>query len=422
MKTHILFAFALTFATQGCNDPHQRVAAQQATVVYGQDDRLDTYQLSDSPADLQLRNIADSAIAAMFYADDLLQSAGRITLPDNTLGESYDLCEDQRFYSQPSGALCSGTLIADDLILTAGHCVTSQQECEGFSWVFNYQMDGPETPRAIYPEDVFECEELVTRFDGYTANNRLLDYAIVRLNRSAAPDFQPVALGFPHSIQQGARVTVLGFGAGLPLKVDEGGEITNARSYEADYFVATTDTFGGNSGSGVFNANLELVGILVRGNADFQYDDERQCNIVNQITSPIAYNFSEQITYAQRAITALCEEEEGNPLCDLREVPPAWTCAPEHYADATYCDCDCGIADPDCDTTGRTTRGCGDDEPTPNDENEPLPCSGEACENPPDETSGDDSSLENCSTAGNNGSVHLGALLAGLILLRRRRR
>ena len=51
-----------------------------------------------------------------------------------------------------------------------------------------------------------------------------------------------------------------------------------------DYFVANTDTFGGNSGSGVFDlSTLQQVGILVRGETD--YVASGSCNIVNHCPS-----------------------------------------------------------------------------------------------------------------------------------------
>lgn len=47
-------------------------------------------------------------------------------------------------------------------------------------------------------------------------------------------------------------------------------------------FVADLDTFGGNSGSGVYDqASKKLVGILVQGEVDFVLDKTRGCYLVN---------------------------------------------------------------------------------------------------------------------------------------------
>jgi V8-like Glu-specific endopeptidase len=56
----------------------------------------------------------------------------------------------------------------------------------------------------------------------------------------------------------------------LPTKIDDGAQVrSNAPS---GYFVATTDSYGGNSGSSVFNYDTgEVEGVLVRGEDDYVY-------------------------------------------------------------------------------------------------------------------------------------------------------
>ena len=61
---------------------------------------------------------------------------------------------------------------------------------------------------------------------------------------------------------------VIGHPVGLPLKVAAGASVRDAG--KIGYFVADLDTFGGNSGSPVFNtATKKIEGILVRGDTDF---------------------------------------------------------------------------------------------------------------------------------------------------------
>jgi len=48
------------------------------------------------------------------------------------------------------------------------------------------------------------------------------------------------------------------------------------------WFVANLDTFGGNSGSGVYNqATKKLAGILVAGEVDYKPDTARGCYLLN---------------------------------------------------------------------------------------------------------------------------------------------
>jgi V8-like Glu-specific endopeptidase len=72
---------------------------------------------------------------------------------------------------------------------------------------------------------------------------------------------------------------VIGHPTGLPTKVSAG---ANVRSVNDVYFVANLDTFGGNSGSAVFNAETgEIEGILVRGERDYRYNSARGCYVPN---------------------------------------------------------------------------------------------------------------------------------------------
>ena len=67
-------------------------------------------------------------------------------------------------------------------------------------------------------------------------------------------------------MSQDQSLIVAGYPSGLPLKIDDGGRVRDPRSGTTDFFIANLDTFGGNSGSGVYDAaTKQLVGILVRG-------------------------------------------------------------------------------------------------------------------------------------------------------------
>ncbi len=63
---------------------------------------------------------------------------------------------------------------------------------------------------------------------------------------------------------------VIGHPAGLPTKVSGGAKVRDAGP--TGHFVANLDTYGGNSGSAVFNAKTGLIeGILVRGEIDYTW-------------------------------------------------------------------------------------------------------------------------------------------------------
>ncbi len=55
------------------------------------------------------------------------------------------------------------------------------------------------------------------------------------------------------------------------MKIAGGAKI---RSVRDQYFIANLDTYGGNSGSAVFNSSTgEVEGILVRGEVDYIFDN-----------------------------------------------------------------------------------------------------------------------------------------------------
>ena len=101
-------------------------------------------------------------------------------------------------------------------------------------------------------------------------------------------------------------------GGGIPLKADCGGSVMDAREESQDYFVADIDAFRGASGSGVFNTDGALLGIVTRGSTDFSRTDSG-CRSTIRLTETAA---KEQITYIHRAIEGLCRVEPGHSLCD----------------------------------------------------------------------------------------------------------
>ena len=281
-----------------------QVSLEQArqSVIYGEDTRQDVYELND----FELEQKARRSILAMFDSQSLqISSDGSVSIRGGTLSQRYRLCTDQRYRNQIAASSCSATLIDNDIIVTAGHCIESQAECETKSFVFGYLMDNADRLAAINREQVFSCQQLLSQI-----NTPALDYAFVKLDRAVDP-----AIGEPSPViqsteplSQGEPLVMMGFPSGLPLKVDNGGFVSDPRGATPplNYFKGTVDAFGGNSGSGVFNAAGEQVGILVRGETD--YVQSGRCNVVNELSEDRGPgDDAEEITYLSRALSALCD-------------------------------------------------------------------------------------------------------------------
>lgn len=183
-------------------------------------------------------------------------------------------CESERFTEQPNPGMCSGFLIAPDLLVTAGHCVDSANSCSEYRWVFGFQVD-PKTNKAgvdIKNEDVYKCKKVVSNA---LSGGLGLDYAIVQLDR-AVTGREPLEIRSEGNVADGADLVVIGSPSGLPLKVADGAKVR--KNTHPNYFSANLDAFQGNSGSAVFNAETGVVeGILVRGENDFVANKEKMC-------------------------------------------------------------------------------------------------------------------------------------------------
>ena len=297
----------------GCGADEQAFVGEfAAPVVYGVDDRLEFH---NHPSD-QLRQLTRESIVALIDSDQLQREAnGTYTIFSISLQESKSLCSDERFTNQPTAAFCSGVLIHDDLVLTAGHCVRNQTDCEGKSYVFDYYLDGPSQLALIEDEDVYRCNQIVLR-DETLSNSRTPDFAVIQLDRPVSGGHRPAPVRPATTpLIEGEQLAMIGFGSGLPAKIDSGGAVADPRTETLDYFVANTDAFAGHSGSATFDSNDELAGILVSGRApDYVLSPEEQCSRVETFDDIEA---GEQIQYFAPIVSRLCAEGwGGDNLCE----------------------------------------------------------------------------------------------------------
>ncbi len=285
-------------------------------VVYGNDDRQDVFAHPNAALVARARQ---STVALMSPSDFNASNPNNVTFNGPTLRAAQNLCSNQRFLDDPTPAFCSGTLIDDDLVLTAGHCVTSASSCASTRFVFNFYRPAAGALQPVTTADIFSCSSIVARQQS-TVNGRNLDFAVLRLDRPAAPRFAPAPVRAGNAaMAAGQNVAVIGSGSGIPFKIDSGGSVRDPRASVLDFFIASTDTFGGNSGSGVYEtAGNTVAGILVRGETD--YVSNGSCNVVN--TCAESGCSGESITYVRPAIDAFCAASTSPRLCANQPPPP----------------------------------------------------------------------------------------------------
>ncbi len=236
-------------------------------VIYGEDNRQDIYQVESS----ELRDLAKSTAAMVQIEKLTYEKDSTISISSTEFGVNDSLCSDEPFFHQPVAADCSGFFVGEDLLVTAGHCITSTKECANNAWVFGFAMASSTRPITRVSEDqVFHCKEILKTQESDA------DFALIRLNRRPE-NIKPLNFRREGQLYPGDPLFVIGHPSGLPSKLADGATVRNW-SKDRSYFLANLDTYAGNSGSAVFNATtLEVEGILVRGATDFTYDPKASC-------------------------------------------------------------------------------------------------------------------------------------------------
>jgi V8-like Glu-specific endopeptidase len=150
-----------------------------------------------------------------------------------------------------SSKFCSGTLISSDLFLTAGHCVDGTTV--GKFVAFNYERARGST--TLLSQSHFRIAQVIE--DGLSG----VDYAILRLEGSPGNTFgvAPLRTG---TLRVGEAITIIGHPQGKP-KMVEGGTIQSITGSRVAY--GNLDTLGGNSGSGILDADGNVVIVHTNG-------------------------------------------------------------------------------------------------------------------------------------------------------------
>lgn len=343
MKTFRLIVRAgLIFAGAGaaCSAPVEDEATGQirSEVIYGEDDREEPFTYSD-PAWAQRARDFTVALVPTSAVDD--SDPNNIQIAGPTWIERDGVCPDERFATQPALADCSGTLIDEDLVLTAGHCINN---CGDSRFVFDYAMTPAGQLGQITSDDLYRCVDFITWYRDPSG----ADYTVVRLDRPVVGRTPAAVRVSSAPLAVGTPLVVHGFPRGLPLKLADGAAV-RSNDGDLDFFVSNLDTFVGNSGSGVFDLNThELVGVLSRGAPDFVEDEDEGCLRPNTCADDACRG--EDATYAFQAVQAMCEQTVSD-VCSCGDG----ACGP--LEDPTSCPGDCSCGDGIC-SSGEDTASC----------------------------------------------------------------
>jgi len=182
-----------------------------------------------------------------------------------------------------SDGWCTGTVIAGDYLLTAGHCLDMKNGSEGWTTPFKREPDGHltfATPEVLATlqvvnfrhqvdaqgtlrsPDVYPVERLME----YREGPAKLDFAVLKLGRNKdgklPSEVYPVAKVAKRAVVSGELLAILQHPQGEPKRVDAGKLFEEQDSY---LYYSDIDTLGGSSGSGILDAKGEIIGVHTRG-------------------------------------------------------------------------------------------------------------------------------------------------------------
>ncbi len=193
------------------------------------------------------------------------------------------ICLTERFVDEVSVGDCSGFLIAPNKLVTAGHCMIGPNECASNKWVFDFH----EGVKTFSKSNVYSCKSIIAQKYSYTAKE-VNDYAVILLDRNVEGR-TPLSFRKFGVVDHETPLVVIGHPMGLSQKITDGARVTKMNDIELEtrihswllrqnYFTANLDSYGGNSGSPVFNKDTGTVeGILIQGADDFFYNEEKHC-------------------------------------------------------------------------------------------------------------------------------------------------
>lgn len=191
---------------------------------------------------------------------------GRQPLATKPIRERMELCAGERYADQPSATVGFGTgfLVAPDVVATARH-VVDPVAIDDLAFAFGFALDSPESalPDSVAQVDVFRAKSAVRAPVDE-------DWALVTLER-AVPGRAPLPLRRSGSVAVEQHIAVVGHPLALPMKVAPG----EVKVLGTTLLYIDTDTYQGNSGSPVLNADtFEVEGLFFAGGEDYETTPE----------------------------------------------------------------------------------------------------------------------------------------------------
>lgn len=265
--------------------------------ISDEENRKDYYEITNE----QIKKNADCVAAICRERDLIPGKEGSLTLRVKNYGKAFNLCQSEPFYHQKiaAGRLCTGFLVKEDIIATAGHCL-DEHNIKDLCFVFGYKMvDSSGQIPEIQQKDIYKGVKIINRICKREGNQS--DWALVKLDRKVVG--QEVVTLSKKKIATKKLIYIIGHPVGLSLKYSSEARVG---SISEAYFSADLNVYNGNSGSPVFDSKThEVIGIVVRGHTrDFRLVESCWRSVIYSRTdiwspNPQCTRVSEFISYVE---------------------------------------------------------------------------------------------------------------------------
>lgn len=247
---------------------------QTMASIFDGDDRKDVY---DYP--LESYKTISRSIPALIQKNKLIKNGDHYDIKADSLSKLVDFCPDTAFAAEAQLANCSASLIADDLVLTAAHCLekspTSPYHKSKYVIAFDYKKDKDASElKSLKAKDTYEIESMPFYIFDWGSMH---DVAILKLKRKVV-DRKPLKLNLSYNYAKGLELFMIGYPLGISQKLTDEGQISSV-NLKTNSFRHHLDTFSVNSGSAIFDkTSQEIIGVLVRGTGPNWAKYGRECN------------------------------------------------------------------------------------------------------------------------------------------------
>lgn len=204
-----------------------------------------------------------------------MSEQGTSVITSNSAGNILGLCIEEKFRDDLMLGECSGFLISDQLLVTAGHCIKTDSDCSQKSFIFGHTSS---QQAEFSTSEIYKCSRVVNRLQKDLGDLVLVELDRPVISREGTRRFKAPELEDPLSEKYSKLSEIVSMGHPLGTRM-KAAPLEKLFTPDSDHFFrAHLDVAQGASGSPLFNQTTGVVhGVLVGGSNDFTWDKKANC-------------------------------------------------------------------------------------------------------------------------------------------------